>query len=120
MTRSNIHITLSNGTSIVCVAESSSAPEQGYIVEELFLPLLSLEDSEKELALLKQHCTMNERRANATYRYTIDLTQKSIRMFEEHYNYRKGIFQRGEDVTQRYNNYLNGLNTDKWDFDNRT
>ncbi len=35
MTRSNIHITLSNGKKLKCVADSSSAPEQGYIVEDL-------------------------------------------------------------------------------------
>jgi hypothetical protein len=38
MTRSNLHITLSNGQQIICVADSTSAPEQGYIVEEVFTP----------------------------------------------------------------------------------
>lgn len=41
MTRSNLHITLSNGEEIICVAESTSAPEQGYIVEEILTPLLT-------------------------------------------------------------------------------
>ena len=79
MTRSNLHIKLSNGKSLVCVADSSSAPEQGYIVERLFLPLLSLDNSEQELEMLKEHCTMDERRANADYRYTIDLTTKEVK-----------------------------------------
>jgi hypothetical protein len=48
MTRSNLHIKLSNGKSIICVADSSSAPEQGYIVEQILLPLLSFNDSEQE------------------------------------------------------------------------
>ncbi|WP_426477524.1 hypothetical protein ACP3T3_20235 [Chryseobacterium sp. CBSDS_008] len=39
MTRSNLHITLSNGEEIICVADSSSAPEQGYFVEEILMPL---------------------------------------------------------------------------------
>ncbi len=109
MTRANLHITLSNGKSIICVAESSSAPEQGCIVEQLILPLLALDESEKELELLAEHCTMDERRANATYRYTIDLTTKEIRLFEENFNYRTEIFHRGKEITQRYNDYLESL-----------
>jgi hypothetical protein len=35
MTRSNLYITLTNGETINCVADSSSAPEQSYIVESL-------------------------------------------------------------------------------------
>lgn len=81
MTRSNLHIKLSNGKSIICVADSSSAPEQGYIVEHLLLPLLSLDDIEKEMYLLSEHCTMDERRINADYRYTIDLTTKEVKFF---------------------------------------
>lgn len=106
MTRSNLHIKLSNHETIICVADSSSAPEQGYIVENLFAPLLSLEDSEKELQLLSAHCTMDERRVNATYRYTIDLTKKEVRMFEEHYNYQTDTFRKGREITERYDSYL--------------
>lgn len=106
MTRSNLHVKLSNGKSIICVADSSSAPEQEDIVENLFLPLLSLEDSEKELLLLTEHCTMDERRVNATYRYTIDLIEKKVRMFEEHYNYQTDTFRKGKEITDRYDNYL--------------
>ena len=84
MTRSNLHIKLSNGKTIICVADSSSAPEQGYIVEQLLLPLLSFDNSEQEMALLSKHCTMDERRANATYRYAIDLFTKEVRFFKEH------------------------------------
>jgi vacuolar-type H+-ATPase subunit D/Vma8 len=109
MTRSNLHIKLSNGKSIICVADSSSAPEQGYIVEQLLLPLLSLGDSEKELALLAEHCTMNDRRVNATYRYVIDLTTKEVRFYEERYNYRTDTFHRGKEITERYNDYLEAL-----------
>lgn len=109
MTRANLHVTLSNGKSIKCVAESSSAPEQGYIVEQLILPLLALDDSEKELELLSEHCTMDERRANATYRYTIDLTKKEVRLFEENFNYRNETFHKGKEITKRYNDYLESL-----------
>lgn len=81
MTRSNLHIKLSNVKSIKCVADSSSAPEQGYIVEQLILPLLALNDSEKEMNLLTQHCTMDDRRINASYRYAINLTTKCVRLY---------------------------------------
>lgn len=106
MTRSNLHIKFSNGKSIICVADSSSAPEQGYIAEQLLLPLLSLNDSEKEMTLLSEHCTMDERRTNAMYRYTINLITKEVRFFEEHFNYIKLNFRRGEDITERYDSYL--------------
>jgi hypothetical protein len=106
MTRSNLHIKLSNGKSLICVVDSSSAPEQGYIVEQLLLPLLSLDNSEQEMALLSEHCTMDERRANATYRYTIDLTTKEVRFFEEHYDYTKDTFRIGKDITERYCHYI--------------
>jgi hypothetical protein len=46
-----------------------------------FLPLLSLDNSEQELEMLKEHCTMDERRINADYRYTIDLTNKEVKFF---------------------------------------
>ena len=110
MTRSNLYIKLSNGKTIICVADSSSAPEQGYIVEHLLLPLLSLDDCEKEMNLLSEHCTMNERRANATYRYTIDLTTKEVRFFDEHYDYTKDTFRIGKDITKRYNHYVKTIN----------
>ncbi len=106
MTRSNLHIKLSNGKSLICVADSSSAPEQGYIVERLFLPLLSLDNSEQELEMLKEHCTMDERRTNANYRYLIDLTTKEVKFFEEHYSYTKDTFRKGKDITERYDEYL--------------
>lgn len=106
MTRSNLDIKLSNGKTVICVADSSSAPEHGYIVEMLLLPLLSLDDGEQELLLLKEHCTMDERRVNADYRYTIDLITKEVRLFEEHYSYSSDTFRKGEELTQRYDDYL--------------
>ena len=109
MTRSNLHIKLSNGKSIICVADSSSALEQGYIVEHLLLPLLSIGDSEQEMALLSEHCTMDERRCNATYRYTIDLTTKEVKFFEEHYSYAKDTFRKGKDITECYEDYIKAL-----------
>lgn len=113
MTRSNLHIKLSNGKSIICVAESSSAPEQGYIVEHLILPLFELEDSQKELVLLSEHCTMRERRSNATYRYIIDLTTKEVQLFEEKYSYQNCTFRKGKEITERYNNYIKSITSTK-------
>lgn len=113
MTRSNLHITLSNGKQIICVADSSSAPEQGYIVEKLFLPLLKLDNPTQEIKLLQKHCTMDERRANATYRYYINLLTKEITLFEEHFNYKTERFKKGKDITERYSAYRENLsNTD--------
>ncbi len=109
MTRSNLHIKLSNGKSIKCVADSSSAPEQGYIVERILLPLLSFNDSEQEVALLSKHCTMDERRTNATYRYTINLITKEVKFFEEHFSYTKLNFRKGKDITYRYDSYLKSI-----------
>ena len=106
MTRSNLYITLTNGEAIICVADSSSAPEQGYIVESLLLPLLSLGDTEAELALLTEHCAMNELRTNATYRYEINLQTKNIAFFDEIYFFKTDIFRKGEDLTRRYTAYL--------------
>lgn len=106
MTRSNLHIKLSNGKSIICVADSSSAPEQGYIIEQLLLPLLSFNDSNKELALLSEHCEMKDRRVNATYRYVINLTTKGVRLFEENYDYATNTFRKGTEITVRYTDYL--------------
>ncbi len=109
MPRSNLHITLSNGEEIICVADSSSAPEQGYIVEEILTPLLELNNSKRELSLIKKHCTMDERRANASYRYYINLKTKTVNMFEENYNYRTDRFKKGKDLTARYTSYLETL-----------
>lgn len=109
MTRSNLHITLSNGNEIICVADSSSAPEQGYIVETLFIPLLGLDNFTKEHALLKKYCSMNDRRVNASYRYYINLLTKEVSMFEENYNYRTDRFNKGENLTHRYTSYLETL-----------
>ncbi|RWY48339.1 penicillin-binding protein [Mucilaginibacter gilvus] len=106
MTRANIHITLSNGRKLKCVADSSCAPEQGYIVEDLILPLLALADSTAELKLLTEHCTMGEQRVNATYRYEINLLKKRVSFFEEKYDFGKDKFERSDDITQRYNDYL--------------
>jgi len=106
MTRSNIHILLSNGKKIKCVADSSSAPEQGYIVENLIQPLLNLSDAKAEIKLLKEQCTMDEQRTNAAYRYEINLLTKRVSFFEETYDYGKSRFNRGEDITERYDEYL--------------
>ncbi|UMQ43062.1 penicillin-binding protein [Chryseobacterium sp. Y16C] len=110
MTRSNLHITLSNGQQIICVADSTSAPEQGYIVEEVFTPLLNFNNHSEEMDFLKMHCTMDERRVNAMYRYYINLITKDIRMYEENYNYRADRFYKGEDLTERYTSYAETLN----------
>lgn len=107
MTRSNIHITLSNGKKIKCVADSSSAPDQGYIVENLILPLIALNNAREEIALLSELCCMDEQRCNAIYRYVINLQTKSIYFFEEHYDYETGKFRKGKDISQRYFDYLN-------------
>ncbi|QTE44442.1 MULTISPECIES: hypothetical protein [Mucilaginibacter] len=112
MTRSNLHITLSNGDKLQCVADSSSAPEQGYIVEHLLLPLLSFSDAKKELALITEHCTMDEQRTNAEYRYLIDLKNEHIEFYEEHYNQSKNTFKRGINLTGRYISYLKKLETE--------
>jgi len=106
MTRSNIHIILTNGRKIKCVADSSSAPEQGYIVEKLIQPILMLNDPDAEMKLLKEHCTIGEQRINATYRYEINLLTKRVSFFEERYDFGKDRFDRGEDITERYDAYL--------------
>ncbi|MFA6084805.1 penicillin-binding protein [Mucilaginibacter sp.] len=109
MTRSNLYITLTNGKAIICVADSSSAPEQGYLVESLLLPLLSLSDADEELALLGAHCAMNELRTNATYRYEINLQTKTVEFFDEIYFYKTDIFRKGENLTRRYTIYLSSI-----------
>ena len=105
MTRSNLYITLSNGRKLQCVAESSSTPEQGYIVEQLLIPLLSFDDAEKELALLREHCTMDELRVNAAYRYLIDLQRKEVLFYAENYFYKTDTFRKGKNLTHRYTEY---------------
>ena len=109
MTRSNIHIHLSSGQFIQCVADSSSAPEQGYFIEEVLQPLVTLRNPEQELQLLQQHCTMDEQRANATYRYPIDLRTGQVRFFEENYHYNKDRFFKGNDLTSRLTAYCSGI-----------
>jgi hypothetical protein len=106
MTRSNLYIKLNNGDNINCVTESSSAPEQGYIVENLIVPLLSFSNAEHELALLKEHCTMNELRINADYRYEIDLQKETVAFYDEMYFFKTGVFRKGENLTRRYIAYL--------------
>lgn len=106
MTRSNLYITLSNGEAIICVADSSSAPEQGYIVESLLLPLLSLKNADAERSLLNDHCTMDELRSNATYRYEINLQNKTVAFFDELYFFKTDAFCKGKDLTNRYTAYL--------------
>lgn len=109
MTRSNLYITLSNGEAVICVADSSSSPEQGYIVENLLLPLLSLNNAKAERTLLEEHCTMDELRANATYRYEINLQTKTVGFFDEIYFYKTDIFRKGENLTRRYTAYLSSI-----------
>lgn len=109
MTRSNLYITLSNSKKITCVLDTSSAPEQGYIVEDIILPLFSLNDDSRELSLIKKHCTMGEKRANACYRYYIDLCTKEVQLFEEHFNYTTEKFKKGKDITERYKWYVENL-----------
>jgi hypothetical protein len=109
MTRSNLYITLSDGSSFICVADSSSAPEQGYFVESVLLPLLSLKDKEKEVALLTEHCTLNELRANAAYRYEIDLQRSEFSFYEEVYNFQFDHFKKGRNLTARVIAYLDKI-----------
>lgn len=109
MTRSNLYITLSNGEAVICVADSSSSPEQGYIVENLLLPLLSLNDATAERTLLGEHCAMDELRMNATYRYEINLQTKAVAFFDEIYFYKTDIFRKGENLTCRYTAYLSTI-----------
>lgn len=105
MTRSNLYITLTNGEAIICVADSSSAPELGYIVESLLLPLLSHNDADAELALLGEHCVLNELRTSATYRYEINLQSKTVAFFDEMYFFKTDIFRKGENLNPRYTAY---------------
>ncbi|QEM07884.1 penicillin-binding protein [Mucilaginibacter rubeus] len=106
MTRSNMHIKLTNGHIVQCVADSSSAPEQGWIVETLLIPLLAMNDAEKELALITEWCTLNEQRVNAVYRYIISLPSKTVHFFEENYSYSEDRFYLGDNITHRYYAYI--------------
>jgi hypothetical protein len=106
MTRSNLYITLTNGNKIIAVADSSSAPEQGYIVEQFLLPLLSISDTQRELEFLEENSSFNELRVNATYCYTINLIKKQVRFYEEKYHPETDTFSKGKDLTQRYVDYL--------------
>ncbi len=106
MTRSNLYVTLSDGDQLVCVADSSSAPEQGFIVETLILPLLGMNDPKKERALLAKYCAMDEQRVNATYRYALNLPKKRVRFFEENYHYPTDTFRPGKELTGRYITFL--------------
>jgi hypothetical protein len=109
MTRSNIHIHLSNGYYLECVAESSTAPEQGYFVEHFVLPLFALRDPFKEAEFLTDNCTMNEQRTNATYRYVIDLGKRKLQFYEENYDEGKDAFFKGKNITSRFNAYCMGI-----------
>ena len=100
MTPSNLHIKLSDGAFVHCVADSSSAPEQGWIVETLIFPLLDLNDATRELSLLQDTCAMHELRVNADYRYLLNLQKKTVHFFEEGYDYATDKFFLGKDVTK--------------------
>lgn len=119
MTRSNLHITLTDGEFLKCVADSSSAPEQGYFVEDVILPLLALRDPDEELELIRAHCTMDEQRVNADYRWEIDLQSRCIRFYEENYHEAKDSFRKGLDLTGRYLSYLKKIETDTDKFTKR-
>jgi hypothetical protein len=106
MTRSNLFITLSDGSIVNCVAESSSAPEQGCFIENFLLPLLSRTNAETERQLIEEYCTVNELRVNATYRYYIDLANPEVKFYEENYNYKTDKFYLGKDLTERLTTYL--------------
>ena len=109
MTRSNLYITLSDGSSFICVSESSSAPEQGYFVESLLIPLLHLKDTENEIALLTEHCTVGEQRTNASYRYHINLQTSEFSFHEEVYNFQFDTFKKGRNLTGRVIAYLDKI-----------
>ncbi|WP_216846653.1 hypothetical protein [Mucilaginibacter sp. L196] len=106
MTRSNLFITLSDGKILNCVVESSSAPEQGYFIENFLLPLLNRNNAESQLKLIEEHCTLNELRVNATYRYYINLTNGKVKFYEENYNYKTDKFYLGKNLTDRLITYL--------------
>jgi hypothetical protein len=49
---------------------------------------------------------MNEQRSNADYRYEINLITRRVSFFEERYDAGKDRFDRGEELTDRYDAYL--------------
>lgn len=89
---------------------AAAHPNRAISLKGFFLPLLSLDNSEQELLMLKEYCTMDERRINAYYRYLIDLTTKEVKFFEEHYSYTNDTFRKGKDITERYYEYLKTIN----------
>jgi len=109
MTRANLRIKLSDGAVVHCVADSSSAPEQGWIVETLLLPLLGLNDAAKELILLEHFCAMHEMRVNADYRYLLNLQTKTLHFFEEGYDYPTDKFLLGANLTLRVLDYIDSI-----------
>lgn len=109
MTCSNLYIILSDGRHFDCVAESSSAPEQGYFVETLLIPLLHFRNAEKEIALLTEHCTIGEFRTNASYRYDINLQTSEFSFQEEVYNFQFDTFKKGRNLTGRIIAYLDKI-----------
>lgn len=112
MTRSNIYITLTDGKTCFFVADSSSAPEQGYIVENLIIPLLNANDAAKELKIIKASGdSFMEKRTNATYRYIINLQSKTVSFYDENYSGKNDRFIRGKDLTsERYIPYITEKN----------
>ncbi|MBL4675893.1 MAG: penicillin-binding protein [Mucilaginibacter sp.] len=106
MTCANLHIKLSDNVLVQCVWESSSAPEQGSIVEKLLFPLLDMNDSQRELGLLMDCCAMFELRANAEYRYIINLRTKTVHLFEEIYDCVIDKYYTGKNLTNRLLDYM--------------
>jgi hypothetical protein len=101
------------------VADRSSAPEQGYFVERVILPLLALRDAGEQLRIIRAHCTMNEQRVNASYRWEIDLENYRIRFYEENYHPGRDTFKKGLDLTGRYLSCLKKIETDTDKFTKR-
>jgi hypothetical protein len=106
MKRSNLYITLSDGSKLFAVADSKSAPEQGYIVEQLLQPLLAINNATKEKELLKEHCCINQLRPNARYDYFIDLQLKEVRFYAVKFDCKSDIFIVLNDLTDSYHAYL--------------
>lgn len=106
MTRLNSYITPTIGDTVICASDSSSAAGQGYRVESLLLPRLSLSEADGERARFNGHCSMNELRCTATSRYQINLQNKTIAFFDQIYSCTTAAFRKGKDLTQRYTAYL--------------
>lgn len=94
-----------------CVADSSSAPEQGWIVETLLLQLMEMNDETAELTLLQHFCAMHELRVNANYRYVLNLQTKTVHFFEETYDYATDKFLLGDNLTDRLLDYIDSTET---------